>query len=749
LSISALIHQFKVSSVPVSIAVPTRLNIKKRPETILYRTLSNRDNINISYVMGEQLNPIDNLCITDRSVSLVQNRIPDLGYITQLTTQTLTLNIDKFLVTDTFTVDTPTKIATPLFYMHTLSQFNPDVAGFSSLVLISLEFMNKDFQSISLTEYVLDKTLGEIYNNIENSYDVTTTEFDVTYIKYVVRNGTTTTVYHEIVNNEPIYQLATFDDIDDDGLILTGRKRYLVEELPGGSSFLVTLPSLQLYAYKELQQSRLYVIEPTALDNTDPWLARVSNGQFLSAYNSINYKYHVAEFNGQAFSPYPPYKAFTHHAVWLNSSLIHLPKNIVYDPTIGLEVEIFIYNSEHVLQSTYTTNTLKIGTTYTGDIDWEVGISSIDELNGFIELVQTVTATDIIEVSYYSIEDEYEISLIDFNPSNNTEILDKRVVFYIAPENIYTGELTKSLHYLLVNSVGKITYASQATEVLTGALDPATRKLVDEDFSTTGSPKHTFYYDKESTVSGLNSRVMSGINLPWVEEFSFIDKYTVESILFNGATPSGIDYQNYLENPRLLVLADITTGEHQSVEGLTTFECRVQGGGIKSDSVGLATEYQPQVSWMYDSTVPRPYPGVGTFYAQVPQTVLEDHGGLFTRDQVTDIIHRYTKMGGYGILDTYGVDPTITDVVTSSGQFKISWPSYGPTISYNIYYSTDIDSDFTQVNPVELSDIGLGNDYTISGLIPGVKYYTKVEAIDSADDKSTGSTISVTTLTTV
>jgi len=741
-----LAHQLTVSSVPFSADVPTRLNIKKRPETILYRTLSNRDNINISYAMGEPLNPVDNLHITDRSNSLVQNRIPDVGYVTQLTTQTLTLNVDKFLVTDIFTVDVPTKVATPLFYKHTLSQFNPDVVDFATLTLVSLEFMNKDFQSIGLTEYILNKTLGEIYNNIENSYDVATTEFEVTYVKYIVRDGTTTTVYHELINNESIYQLASFDDLDDDGLLVAGTKKYLAEELPGGSSFLITLPSLQLYAYKELQQSRLYVIEPAALDSSDPWLIRVTNGQFLSAHDTTNYKYYVAEFDGQAFSPYPPYKAFVHHATWLNNSLIHLPKNIAYDPAIGLELDIFVRDSEQELQAAYTTNILKIGTIYTGDVEWEVGISSIDGLNGFVELTQTVATTDTVEASYYSVENEYEISLIDFNPSNNTEILDKRVVFYVAPESIYTGTLSKSLHYLLVNSIGKITYASQATEALSGALDPATRKLVDEDFTTTGSPKHTFYYDKESTTSGLNSRIMSGINLPWVEEFSFIDKYTVESVLFaTTSVPSGISYENYLENPRILVLADITVGEHQSVEDISTFESRAQGGGIKSDYLDLATEYQPQVNWMYDSPIPRPYPGVGTFYVQVPQSVLVDHSGLFTRDQVTDIIHRYTKMGGYGVLDTYGVDPTITDAVVSSGEFAIGWPSYGSSTTYNVYYSTDIDSDFIQVNPSELSDVGAGNSYTISGLIPGVEYYTKVEASDG----STGATVSVVTLTTV
>ena len=58
-------QQFKVNSVEFQSDTPTRVNIKKRKEIIMHKTLSNQNNINISYVMGQSITPSNNLFISD------------------------------------------------------------------------------------------------------------------------------------------------------------------------------------------------------------------------------------------------------------------------------------------------------------------------------------------------------------------------------------------------------------------------------------------------------------------------------------------------------------------------------------------------------------------------------------------------------------------------------------------------------------------------------------------------------------
>lgn len=757
MTISVLGHKFQVNSVPFQGDTATRVNIKKRRERIIYRTLSNQDNINIAYLIGQEVTPSNNLFISDRSTSLTQNRIPNSQDIEINTTQTLSLNVNKFLVTDVFTEETATKPETPLFYVHTLENYNDSLANFANMTLLALEFADYSLKSIKITEYILDSSTGKLYNNIENTYNSANQSFDVTFVKYTVRsiNGSTQTVaiYHELISNSPVYELADFGDVDVYGNILPGLKKYLIEEIPGGLQFTITLPTSAKYAYKETPESRIKVLSPTAIDISAPWYLRVSNGSFITslqktATSFLNHKYYIAEFNSQLYNPFPPYKfQGEQKATWLNKSLIHLSKNIVYNPGIELYVDVIVLDRSDTLKYAYSNNPSKIDEIYTGTSTYSNGILSIDARGGFIELKDEIRDDDIIIVSYYTEEDEYEFTTINFNPIDNLDILNQRIVLYINPEVAgITGVLDRTLYYLIVNSLGEIIYSSQVAENTGGALDTATQKMLDEDFNSDGTPKRTFYYDIDSSASGLHSRVDSGILIDYVEEFSFIDKYSIESVLLTSTTTiTGFMVENYEDNPRFLILADIYVGENQAPEALSDFDIRVQGGGIKEGYVEAAVEQNAQAAWYRDFNTHHPYPGAGAYMVQVPQTLLTDHGGDFTRDQIVDIVNRHTKIGGYAIVKTYGIDPNITSVVVDSGIVAIGWPSYGDDTTYNIYYSTIINGLFTQVNTTALVDNISGNEYTVSGLNASTKYYLKVGAIDINNDESYGPIISATT----
>ena len=751
MTLSYLQNQLNVNSVLYSGVYSTRINIKKRRERVLYKTLTSNDNVNIAYVMGNPVTPGNNLFISDKSTSLTQNRVISSPTPTVETTRSFLLSVDKFLVTNQFTTETPTQPETPLFYVHTLENFNESVEGFIDLSLLSIEFADYDFSPISITDYVLDSSTGELFNNIENTYNDTDRSFDLTFIKYTVKNTSTgaINIYHELISNSDVYEQATFDDIDELGYIYTDRRKYIVQALPGLSYYQVTLPTSDTYAYIETPKSRIKILKPTAVDTSSPWHVRISNGQFITSLKVINntyrnYKYYIAEFNSQTYYPYPPYKQQVEQiATWIYNNIIYVPKNIVNDLNLNLPIDIIIKDHLGAVKYVYTNDETRIGTYYDDTIAYTDGILSIDSKGGFIEVLDKVRTDDVVLVTYYTEEDEYVFSIIDMNPINNLDILNKRLVLYVNPETTYTGELSETLHYLLVNTEGKITYASQP---VTGTPDSATTRMLSEDFFSTGIPKHTFYYDTESSISGLNYRA-SDIYLDYRDELSFVDKYTVDSALLTSTIVSGYygAQQNTEENPKLLVLGDVYIGENTSVSQLEEFDVRVQGGGIKEDYIDEAVLENADVHWYQDISGKRIYPGVGTFMVEVPQTLLTTYGGRFTRESIEDTIERHMKAGGYGILKTYGVDPVITSATTTSGTITLSWPSYGSSATYNIYWSKFIDKGFTLSNSNVVSDNTSGNNYTVSGLTVSTKYYVKVGGLDENENESFGPIISATT----
>jgi hypothetical protein len=417
-------------------------------------------------------------------------------------------------------------------------------------------------------------------------------------------------------------------------------------------------------------------------------------------------------------------------ASWISSKLIKVPRGVTVDTGIGLYVDLVIYDSANTLKAAYSNDPEKINSIYSGNTTWEDNIRSLDEVNGFIELAEEVDPTDRILATYYIEEEEYEFILVDFNPVNNLDILRERTVIYINPETSSTGDLDRSLHYLSVDPIGKIIYSSQADEL---GSDPVTTKMLAEDFDADGIPTHTFYYDTPSTDAGLASRTTIGLN---IDEFSFIDKYTVESRLLDETTTysgslSGALLDNFTENARLLVLGDISVNTNQDAGELNTFDIRVRGGGIKDTYKDTALATQAEVSWYWDIGMTRTYPGMGAFYVEVPKSIYTDFGGSYDKDQVRALIEQHMKVGGYAVVRPYGYDPVVIDTSSTSGTIGFTWPSYGPAMTYNVYLSVD-NQDFVLMSGSPYIDAGpnLENTLSIPGLIPGAQYYVYVAAVN-------------------
>ena len=752
-------HKFTVSAVSYESDTDMRINIKKRKIRIFHRTLTSEDRVNITHLVTQKTNPVDNLFISDRSGSLIQNTVKDdLTEYTVAPASVFTSKTKEFVVTNVFTTEKPTKPATPLFYYHKLKYFNSDLTDWSYRTLLSVEFTNYVMEKHNTSEYYIDSSTGKVYNNLSNSYNVSTGEFEVFYVRYSVKvnDGSTITQYnyHELLNNQKAFHLAEVADLDDFGNLDSESNAYILEELPDLSGYRITLPSSTSdYAYKEISPSRLYLKNPVAIDVSDPWTIRVSNGEFTSSvrdgvdsYKACKYK--IAEFNSQTFDPYPPYKLIRlEEATWLYDNLFKVTRNIVDNNSTGFYVDVFVYDEDDTLTYQYSTNTSKVGTTQ-NSIEWTAGILSVGEPNGFIELIDSIPGTYKVLVTYYTESAEYDFIDIDFNPVSNRDILNKRVVFYVAPETTKTGSLSNTLFYLEVNRKGIIKHCSQAE---TGGTDYATLKLLSEDFNSDGSPKDTFYYDRESTLSGLRYRT-SGVFQAYKEYFSFIDKYTVENRMAKMSIPSGEYLANLQENPQFLVLGDVYLGEISDPDFGVTYEMRERGGGIKEDYETLARAQQSEILWYWDNEVP--YPGNMTYMVEVPNSIKKEYGGDFDVWDIQDISSRHAQAGTYPIVRNYGlVDPVISSGtassivvsgVTISGVIDIYWPSYGPDVTYDVYLSNHEKTGFTKQNDSSLSDNSGGNSYTMRDKENNITFYLYVTGTKDGET-SKGPIVSITT----
>lgn len=615
MAISTLILQFGVTQKPVTVESDIRLNIIKRRETVLYKAVSSVDNINLAYVVNDALNSQENVFISDKSTELSANRIPEDLQPIVFHGKTITLTVDKFKATDVF-VTSVTQEKVPLFFKHQLKHFD---GTDTSIILHDFSIRDRNLKAITVSNTLFDTVNGLLYNNLENTTDI------FYYVNYSIKDNITGNIisYTEILDNELVFIQAEIDDLDDTGQLIADRKVYLIEGF-SSNVFEIQFPVTDYYAVIEEPNSRIKLLLPPSTGNKNTWFISVTNGNFyattyVSPTTYAIFKYNIPEFNTQLFSPEYPFKfRQTDICKQIDNKLLQtLKSNIVTDS--DKFVDIILRNQDDTPRLALTTNPAKLNTTFEDVIVYQDNIRSIDRRNGIIDLSINIKDTDIIEASYYYSETEYEVIDIDFNPINNTYVLEKRLVFYIVPNT--NDSRSKTLYYLIVNNKGIIEIGNQTDNV----------QLVAD--IATGS----FKYDITSS---------SSLNL------NFKDKYTVQaSDTFKFANPI---------NPKYFILGDVFVNTNHHAFETTIFDVRKSGGGIKKQE-GLLKELaqiDPEISWMADSGFwdGMPYPGNAAMLIELPVEVQKQNGGLFTDIELREIVERHMGFGMYSILRSYGAN---------------------------------------------------------------------------------------------
>jgi hypothetical protein len=103
------------------------------------------------------------------------------------------------------------------------------------------------------------------------------------------------------------------------------------------------------------------------------------------------------------------------------------------------------------------------------------------------------------------------------------------------------------------------------------------------------------------------------------------------------------------------------------------------------------------------------------------------------------------KLGGYGVIRGYGIDPTIIQTTATSGIMTFDWAEYGSHVSYKAYYSAQ-GPDGPWVTYSGVTDSGVGrNRVTVTGLNPLTKYYVRVGATGTDGMECFGPVVAIST----
>lgn len=528
--LSTLGFQVRVTGIDgLSFRSQTRQNIKKPVGNILYLNTPPKDAVKLAYVGSNELTPIRDLYIGDRSDELYGNSRTGTVKEFKSFINPIAVSTRNFIVTQIFNSADSGDI--PLFFKY---QFEEDYAN---IIPESVRVYDQDFNEIEQDKYKLeliynyDEDTGDpttpshyvLYNNLESTFDELTGEYNVYFIQYTDNSGSVEVSKTTLLDNSNAYRIATDADVWAGGL---GLKRwenvYTIDET--GNSITVNMSRDLPTAVRYNETKRLRVYGPTNISDTYPWYLRVINGNFNSGYEGYSISYSIPEFSEQAFNPIEPYKlsAYTYSHI-ISDYLIKLPNENIQSGSLFSSLYIVIRDEDENLLYAITDNDLYNDTDYVDfdgkrvydeneqPIKWTTSLLlGIDKLSGIAQVdVQLLDSYNIYS-TYSFEEDSYVVNSMNMNPIFDREASRETRVVYIVPNNCPTNSAasgqTQSIRWLKVSPSGKINELNQDGS---GGNENIKGTSVDGDFNT--------YL---SSQNGYSLNGMTGVHYSWRAETS-------------------------------------------------------------------------------------------------------------------------------------------------------------------------------------------------------------------------------------
>jgi len=416
-----------ITGCPVVLHYHARFFISPQYNTFAFKQ-EVADEIPLYFVNTPKLTAKDNLYIDDRSADIPAN----LNYANSFTTTLKTFNVQnkRVLITNQF------KNGNALYYFH---QLPPDVSG------VYIEDSNGT--PVNVQDY---KVHGDkLYNNLSFTNNIRY------FVGYIKQDGTKE---KKLLNNWPVfvpqvlYALGFGDQFFVIGDTLSNGEVEIRTSTPAGTRLEV----------KYSDRTEIFLDKVIGGSDSDSWKVRVMDGVF--EHNGEVYS--IPEYTKQdSFFPIAPFVYRTHVKVdILSDTMIKLPESFVIDLSQALIVTLYVYNNKNQLKYIITQDS---STITTDAAVYEKTFWSYSEYEGIIDIKSSTDETDIyfslddnIYAYYYTIEDGFIVSDLEFNPILNKAIRDIEFVgFVILSDDFrarFSPTIEASVQYLFVNSFNKI-----------------------------------------------------------------------------------------------------------------------------------------------------------------------------------------------------------------------------------------------------------------------------------------------------
>lgn len=711
----------------------TRVNVKDTIEQLRFSTVFNDEAVGVAFLNSPKTNASRNILIKDASDQIRNN--------SRETKQELKIAADSFLLdfASFYLADVVGSDGTPFYYWHDLGR-----AG----EIRNIEVLDSDMQPVPASEWLFvdeSERLGEdkrgIYTNLQCSLDERKNSFEVFFVRYLDEDSNI--VVKDLLDSKPYYSQSSF-------LSERSQREYVISATSAGYQVDVVFDSMnysptpvtgeQRFFVQARHKGKVYVERPAATSISKRWNLRISPGDF----NLNGKRYWVPEYYTQQYSPTIPYKLEKERKLTvLDRTTLHADLN----PIANLKIEAFflyisIRNANGELVRAITNDpdadTYVTKNGFITDIFYEKDvIESVAEDSGFIKLKERLEPGETAYLTYRYIENYLTYRELSVNPSISQDILGKRVVVYVLPD-----EGTRSVHHLIVDNKGLIldsseddrfkSYSGQAT-------GGSSTSIVDALLPSEDAVKGFEVEILSGGNSGIKIKVLSSVDgtlsleeeLPYPVEagnFYRILKKVEDYTTYDEKLGREFEYQGWeglAKSSYALKLADVYVIQSLDIRDISSHDARVLGGGIKDERVDAAIQLQDEVRWYwdlgnYDGT---PYPGMGALLVELPRYILKEMGGTFERPQIEEIVRRHLADGSYPVIKYYDISTEITEIVPGNGKVFLRWNEINAS-EYNVYIGNSPDNVFRHS-----SQPGTRVTAEIEGLDNNKIYYVQIEPI--------------------
>ena len=417
-------------------------------ESLRYSKYIDDRSIALEYIDSEEVNSKENLAIEDLSWLLPKNNINffNNNQEFEIVTGSFYSEYKDIVLTNKVTVNIQNE-EVPLYYKHK-----------RKIKEASIHCV-KSGDNFVVSQGVLIQD-GFVYTNYKNYFEEETGKHILYYISGVDTEGNS---FNELLDLIPVIKEATWEDVDLDSGELD-YDTYTKDKEGDGYRYNLTLENLncgsentsdKIYA-KGLDKNLIKMLRPEAYSLRSDWIVRVQNGSIIQDGRL----YKLPEYNNQAFDPEYGIIHFRNKECFkVNSNVIKLPvKETKISPKDFMYISVFVHDSEGQLIKAVTTNQALLGSAAETGINYEEGVSSWDQEEGFVEVDFSLMPTQIITANFHYRAESFLVKGINLNPFFNEKVIYNKYFFYVKPFKV---GMKKALEWLLLDEDDRVVEASE------------------------------------------------------------------------------------------------------------------------------------------------------------------------------------------------------------------------------------------------------------------------------------------------